>query len=80
MRSRESERHIAVERQHERKKDGCAAGALGFELGFSTITMFPLKTCQTYQKKKKSWMCFGPVSLYWPKQPDFIGMSDTCLI
>ena len=57
------------------------AGTLGLELGFSTITILPLKTCQNLKKiKNKSWICFSKVSFYWPKQLDFVGTTGMCPI
>ena len=53
--------------------------------GFSQLTqictILPLKNCQNYHQKKKekkeSITCFGPISIYRLKQPDF---ADTTSI
>ena len=44
---------------------------LGLELGFRKITILPLKNVKINQKKKTSFSCFGPVSIYRLVQPDF---------
>ena len=55
-------------------KVSCAAGTLGLALGLNTITILPWKLVKITKKLRK---CFSPVSLYRPKQLDFVGTADT---
>ena len=69
---RESERHRAAERKHERdrKKEGCAGSVRG-RRRISKITILPLKMLKLTPKKTLSR--FGPVSVYRLVPPDFAG-------